>query len=387
MFLFLWFFQALRLQNFDAIYQNLSKDKKKLFETKAKFMGEYDRFEKFSISANFAKFKADFLNLQIEKEKISPPLMNFINSVQQKEASLDTFCTYLENLENLEKSREKLKISDILAYLLCSYYLDVAPDNFILYLYQNIGSEEIIFFENQKLNKFLFYYCHLNLFQNEIEKSIIQRLKAELKKSGGGIFDHKNQFKYIKSLSFYCALRFEETTFCHNDLFSSIEHFFRSNQMPNKLSCLLIWNLLFAGSKKSPENSQKVEFLKGKVPSLSTNILRISGIQSSVKMVLEKICEENKLKFEEEKKVLCYYVDLFVEPNIVIEVNGPFHYVNLQTFRKFGLEEVKYQNLRYHNFRVIEINYLKWFEYDRERKKSFLIDCLLLNKTKGIKIE
>ena len=313
--------------------------------------------------------------------------MNFINSVQQKGASLDIFCTYLKNLENLEKSKEQLKISDILAYLLCGYYLDVAPDNFILYLYQNLGREDILFFENQKLNKFLFYSCHLNFFQNEIEKSIIQRLKAELKKPGGGIFDCKNKFKYIKGLSFYCALRFEETTFCHNDLFSSIEHFFRNNQMPNKLSCLLVWNLLVAGSKKSPENSQKVEFLKAKVPSLSTNILRISGTQISVKMVLEKICEENKLKFQEEKKVLCYHVDFFVEPNIVIEVNGPFHYVNLQTFRKFGLEEVKYQNLRFHNYRVIEINHMKWFEYDSRRKKSFLTDCLLLNKTREIKIE
>lgn len=356
-----------------------------MFETKTKFLGEFARFQKFCYPANFAKFQADFLNLQIARENISPPLMNFIDSIKQNGANQEIFYSYLKNLEELEKSKKQLNISDILSYLMCSCYLNVVPDNFIHYLYQNLGGEDILFFENKKLNKFLLYYSHLNLFQSEIEKSLIQRLKTELTKPGRGIFDNKNQFKYIQSLSYYCALRFGETTFCHNDLFSSIEHFFRRNQTPNKRSSIIVWNLLLAGSKKSPENSEKVEFLKGKVPSASPKTLTISRIQSSVKKVLEKICEDNNLKFEEEKQVLCYYVDFFVEPNIVIEVNGPFHYVNLVTFRKFGLEEVRYQNLRAHDYRVIEINYAKWSEYDGERKKSFLIDCLLLNKTREIK--
>jgi len=322
---------------------------------------------------NVNKFKSSIHGLQSESKSVF--LNQFLSLTEKKASPLEILYFYKSSLKNLGKTMPEMKGKEALIFLILCSLIQIAPDDFLLKLYGNIKTEEILSLENIHLNKLLWSYCTMNFTNDKLQKDINSRLSLEMKKDGNGIFESNNLFKYMNSLSFYCALKYDETSFCHNILLGSLEKFFKNNQISDKKACRSIWNFLTAISIKNPENLEKVNFLKKKVP-IHTKGVFISELQLSVKKILSGYCEINKLKFEEEKKILCYYADFFVEPNVIIEVNGPFHYINNKTLRKFGFEEVKYQNFRTDNYSIIEINYLNWKRLLGYEQEIFVINYI-----------
>ena len=64
------------------------------------------------------------------------------------------------------------------------------------------------------------------------------------------------------------------------------------------------------------------------------------------------------MSFEVDKVInKIYHIDMFFEPNVVLEINGFMHYIN---GRRTGIYELKYRNLVALQYKVHELPLNKW---------------------------
>lgn len=82
-----------------------------------------------------------------------------------------------------------------------------------------------------------------------------------------------------------------------------------------------------------------------------------------------------------EKQIDLYRVDFFIPPNIVLEINGPSHFIYPEDFRIMTLTtNIRRIHLELQGFRVIFINYNEWENTKGVNKRLDFLRSLIYNK-------
>ena len=328
-------------------------------------------------------FKKDLDNFLITIKDLWPFLTkeraSFLNDFfglkKKKTPILETLLFYKKNIRNIENSLPEMKMQELLMFLSLSSRMKLISSEFIQKLYENIKTDEILSLEKTNLNRLIWCYSNLNYLHENLQKSITNRIKKETLPNNidnMGVFNAKNINRYLKSLSLYCSLNYEETSFCHKILLDSLMKHLEKSQVIEKKLLQYIWSFLITLSMRKSIHKDLVEGLIEKLPFHKPTIFQ-SNLQMNFKILLNEFCKENQIKFEEEKRILCYFVDFFIKPDRIIEINGPSHYVNCESFRTFGFDEVRRRNLKLLDYQVYDINYFKWKKLNDPYKIEYVI--------------
>lgn len=348
-------------------YFKLSTEQKLTFDHKYEsFELEYVRFASF-LKKDLENFLIAIKSLLRDNSKANSFLNELLILKRKNTPNVEALLFYKKNLKRIEVSLEKMNIKESLIYLYLLYQSKIVPDEFLQKLYENIDSNEIMSLEATNLNKLIWAYSNLNYLQRNIQDAIRNKLKFEWENCKSNLFGSNNINKYIKSLALFCSLNYEETIFCHETLLDSYLENLEIMKSIDKSALKFIWTFITTLNIRKSSYIQKSENLSSKIPFHKLFLVE-SNLQRKFKLILQELCKDHKLKFEEEKKVFCYFVDFFVEPNIIFEINGPFHYVNCNSFRKFGYDEIRYRNLLSLEYKFHEINYSEWLKMDSPSK-------------------
>ena len=353
-------------------------------EEKILFNHQYNNFEfEYLRIANF--FKKDLENFRIasqdllKSERKNTFIDEFLSLKNKNTPIIESLLTYKKNFQNVENFLKNMKIQELLLYLSLSNRIKIFSDDFITKIYDLLKKDEILSLEKNNFNKLLWCYSNYNMFHLNLQNSLNTRLHNETdnKTNTNNLFEADNLNRYIKSLALYFSLKFEETTCFHEILLNSLILHLEKFKFIDKKLLQSIWNFLITLSLRNNEFKNKIDNILAKLP-FHKPFVNKSQLQLNFKTTLLEFCKDNILEFQEEKKILCYFVDFFIEPNIILEINGPSHYIDCNSFRKFGYDEVRIKNLLFLKNEVYEINYLKWKKMNDKYKLEYVKKLLFM---------
>ena len=214
-----------------------------------------------------------------------------------------------------------------------------------------------------------------NYFSLQFLEYFMNHLKDNL-----AFFD-KLPLNLLLNLSLFFALRYENTKHLHDKYYKMIElHMKRDlnyfyNSIKKKATHLKFLHNLIQSTKLYDNDYYKNEllFITEKLPfNASKPVTTLT--QNQIKYVLDKLYPDRTIVVE--ALIGIYMVDLFIKPNIVIEVNGWGHYIDNKN-RRNGLYEIKIRNLKKMGNHVIEISNYDWKIVNDDHEREFILKGLI----------
>ena len=194
-------------------------------------------------------------------------------------------------------------------------------------------------------------------------------------------FFDKLPLNLLFNLSLFFALRYENSKHLHDKYYKIIElhmkrdmNYFYNSIQKKKNHLKFLHNLIH--STKLYDNDyymSELLFITEKLPFNASKPVT-TPTQNQIKYALDKLYPDRTIVVE--AFIGIYMVDLFIKPNIVIEVNGWGHYIDNKN-RRNGLYEIKIRNLKKMGYHVIEISNYDWKMVNDDHERECILKGLI----------
>lgn len=331
------------------------------------FNFEYERYEVFS-KKKFESCRAFYRDLREFRPKHGEFFEELLTN-SRKLSAFDSFLYFKENINEIQGSLQQISNEELIFLLFLSESLGILPEDFVQGIYESLKIAEFDDLKNNHLKKLIESYGKINYSQENVQNAILSRIKREIPKEN--VFSLNKIHEFLQGLSLLCAWKYEETRFFHEFFLEKLEKYLEKSQFVQRKSLKFLWNMLETLILLDSPSKSSIISLKNRLP-FHKKFLFQSRTQHFFNEILKEICKENSRDFSEEKRILCYFVDFFIEPDKIIEINGPFHYVNFSSKRKWGFDEVRISNLKRLNLQVFEFSLLDLAKIDRKNHAQYV---------------
>jgi len=185
----------------------------------------------------------------------------------------------------------------------------------------------------------------------------------------------------LGSLAFFMALKYDETKHLHRKFYEVLSRilqnkkndFYESLQKHDSLK--YFWMFFTSTKAHNPELFKEFED-KGVTKAMPFVFKGVfpSKQQKEIYAAVKNLVGDSR-KVTMEKRIGAYFVDIFVEPNIVIEVNSYKYYFGYKS-RRSGPAEIRFRNLTAMGYSFKEIPLKLWHNTPNEEKNAILDQLL-----------
>ena len=272
-----------------------------------------------------------------------------------KDSSNTHLLQFIEGtIENKRNHFENYEITSIISSLVSN---GIFPKRLFCKLQTNLEGciEDLIIV---KFSKLLYSLCYANyLDENQkLLNEIIDFIEYSFRMKTTNykcLLNKHYCHKFHGNLCFFFCLHYEETKHLHTKLLNNLlKNLGIDYSNFNKKNFKYIYHFLLRMQIKSKEKNVILEDLVEKFP-FYTKIINMSTIHKKIfNLIKENIHWDSTIHYEYNFKN--FIVDIFIEPNIIIEINGPSHFTEGHFVN--GFFKVRNENLRLLKYKVIEIS-------------------------------
>lgn len=361
--------QKFNSQELQRSFAGLQKKHKDFFEDYRHFFFEYERFDVFS-KKKFESCRAFYRDLREFQPKNCDFFEELLTNNSKNQPILNNFLFFKENIAKIRQFLPQICNEELIFLLFLCENLGILPDDFLKEAFENLKFANFSSLNAKSLKKLIEIYSKVNFSHEKLQHALFLRLEREI--SQENLFSLNKIHEFFQGLSLLCAWKFEETRFFHEFFLQKLEKYLQNSQFIQRNTLKFLWNLLETMLLMDSSCRKTVLSLKNQLP-FHKKFLFQSKFQHSFKEILAEICKENCRIFEEERRILCYFVDFFVEPDKIIEINGVSHYVDYTSRRKWTFDEVRLTNLKRLNHEVFEFSLLDFEKIDKKKSKKYVI--------------